>query len=422
MNIWFLHAGETVPLDGDVRLFRYGQMCRLLASQGHSATQWACGFNHFTKQHRCRKPESHTIEPGYQVELLPVLGYRHHIGISRILSHRNMAAGFSQRAPELPQPDVIVASLPTLENCLAALKYGEERGIPVLVDVRDLWPDAFLTPVPKFLRPLAKPFLWTFERQAREICERASALIGVSQEYLDWGLAKADREQRPTDRVIHHAFETPPLTTGDEAALAAKWEPLGLTTERKLRVCYFGTLGRSAGIGVLAKTARWLVEAGHMDVEFVICGGGPRERELRQAVDGLPNVILPGWVNQQEVAWIMSRSDVGFAAYEADVFQSLPNKPIEYLAGGLPVLTTLPGELARLLDTYQCGASFGVSQVADMARWLISCKQSPERAAQFAGNARRLYDEQFDARKVYQEFINYLSEFAAPSQQMRKAA
>lgn len=422
MDVWFLHSGESVPTDGAVRLFRYGQMCHKLADQGHSATHWASGFNHFTKTHRCTQSETHTVRPGYQLELLAATGYRSHIGLNRILSHRDVAAGFTKRARELPAPDVIVASLPTLENGLAAIEYGRERNVPVVVDVRDLWPDAFLTPVPKLLRPLVRPLLWGFEQQAKRICREATALTGVSQEYLDWGLARANRRQRTHDCVLHHAFECPTIAAHAEVELARKWEPHGLTADRVLRVCYFGTLGRSAGIGAIAGTARWLAEAGQTDIEFVVCGGGPRERELKAAVAGLPNVRLLGWVNADEVAWIMSRSDVGFAAYEADVFQSLPNKPIEYLGGGLPVLTTLPGELASLLESYDCGATSEARDHARLARWLIGCKQSKERVQQLSRNAKKLFKEQFDAQVVYQEYISYLESIANVSTPLRHAA
>lgn len=421
MDVWFLHSGETVPTDGDVRLFRYGQMCQMLAADGHTARHWASGFNHFTKQFRCQKSETHEVEPGYFVELLATSGYRQHVSFQRIWSHQGVAAEFRKHARQRPRPDIIVASLPTLENCEAALEYGREYGVPVVVDVRDLWPDAFLTPVPSFLRPLVKPLLFTFERQAQRICREATALVGVSEEYLDWGLQKAGRSRKDGDRVIHHAFERPQLTAEVEMSLASKWEPLGITAERGLRVCYFGTLGRSAGIGVLAQTARLLAERGRNDIEFVICGGGPREQELKSAVDGLPNVQLPGWVKSDEVAWMMSRSDIGFAAYEANVFQSLPNKPIEYLGGGLPVLTTLPGELSDLLHKSDCGASFKVSDCVGMANWLEMCADNPQRRNEMAGNASRLYQEQFAASIVYREFIDYLLDISAPTAIMRAA-
>ncbi|MCA9081889.1 MAG: glycosyltransferase family 4 protein [Planctomycetaceae bacterium] len=422
MRVWLLHPAEPVPTDGDVRLFRYGALCRMLSAAGHHATQWASTFNHFTKTQRSTAPLSSEVEPGYQLELLPAREYRRHVGLARLRSQQDVATAFTQRASQQRRPDVIVASLPTLELAQAALDYGRQHDVPVIIDVRDLWPDFFLTPVPKLLRPLVRPLLSRFEHQARRICREATALIGVSQGYLDWGLAKAGRAAGPDDRVVHHAYTCPTLTASQKAEFAAKWEPHGVTASRKLRCCYFGTLGRSAGIGLIANAARIACEQGHPEIEFVVCGGGPREQELQRQIQGLPNIQHLGWVNSQEIAWIMSRSDIGLAAYEAEVLQSLPNKPIEYLAGGLPVANTLPGELASLLSEYNCGATFSPQDAAGLARWLIDLGSSPDQTQQLAANAHQLYREQFDAQRVYAEFIDYLAAFAAPAPALLHAA
>ena len=41
------------------------------------------------------------------------------------------------------KPDIIVVSLPTIEFSYEACRYGEKNNVPVIVDVRDLWPDSF---------------------------------------------------------------------------------------------------------------------------------------------------------------------------------------------------------------------------------------------------------------------------------------
>jgi len=422
MRVWLLHPAEPVPTDGDVRLFRYGALCRMLAERGHQATQWASTFNHFTKTQRSSTAHSTEIQPGYRLELLPARDYRHHVGWARLKSQADVADAFRHRAQEVERPDVIVASLPTFELAQAALDYGKAMNVPVIVDIRDLWPDFFLTPIPKMIRPMVKPLFYGFERQAQRICREASAVIGVSQNYLDWGLEKAKRPAQDRDRVIHHAYQCPELTLAQQDEFAAKWEPSGVTSQRTLRCCYFGTIGRSAGVKAIADAARSVCEAGHEDIEFVICGGGPRENELSNRIDGLPNVRYLGWVNSLEIAWVMSRSDVGLAAYKAEVLQSLPNKPIEYLAGGLPVANTLTGELDSLLADYDCGKTFSTDVGARIGQWLIDLKDDPHRLAELSCNATRLYREQFDAASVYAEFIDHLSEFAEANLHVSNAA
>lgn len=412
MHVWLLHPAEPVPLDGDVRLFRYGTLSQMLADRGHQATQWASTFNHFTKTQRSSCSRSACTGPGYQVELLYGRPYRRHVSWSRIQSQRDVAAGFSRRAAELPRPDVIVVSLPTLELASAVLNFAQPRGIPTLVDIRDLWPDVFLTAVPEWVRPAFSPLLWGYERQAIDICRRASRLTGVSRDYLAWGLRKANRAPRPGEAPLHLAYRKPELTDAEQRLFADKWEPQGVGKSRVLRCCFFGTLGQSAGLRVLCDTARVLTTRGHGDIEFIICGSGPREDELHRLTRHLPQVRHLGRVNSREIAWLMQRCDVGIATYEQGVLQSLPNKPIEYLAGGLPVLTTLQGELSELLARYDCGRVCGVRDAAGMADWLVQLKQDAALRQRLSQNASRLFQEQFDAARIYRDFIDELSEFS----------
>ncbi|WP_437205810.1 glycosyltransferase family 4 protein [Planctomicrobium sp. SH664] len=419
MRAWLIHPAEPVPTDGDVRLFRYGLLCRQMAARGIDATQWASTFNHFSKTQRADGPVSRQVEPGYRLELIPGRSYQRHVGFRRIASQRDVAAGFRQRAREVARPDVILVSLPTLELAEAVQDYAAEAKVPVVVDIRDLWPDVFLTAVPAALRKLVAPLLWGYEKQACRICQRAHSLIAVSRDYLDWGLQKAQRQACPMDRVVHSAYQQYSLTQRDRRECQANWEARGITGRRALRCCFFGTLGESAGLEVIAQTARRLLRLTHDDIEFLICGGGPREQELKQLIGDLPNVRYLGWVTSRDLAWIMERCDVGFAAYAPGVLQSLPNKPIEYLAGGLPVLTTLRGELESLLREYDCGEACDPSDIDGLSRWLIRMKEMEGLRSRLRANAVRLFEEQFNATHVYGALIDHLTQIAGQDERRR---
>ena len=52
----------------------------------------------------------------------------------------------------MPRPDLILCSYPTIELSVEAVRYGRTHGIPVVLDVRDLWPDIVLDLLPTILR------------------------------------------------------------------------------------------------------------------------------------------------------------------------------------------------------------------------------------------------------------------------------
>ena len=70
------------------------------------------------------------------------------------------------------------------------------------------------------------------------------------------------------------------------------------------------------------------------------------------------NVVRPGWIDSDRMSWLLRRTTVGLAPYRSqpDFEANYPNKIVEYLAWGLPVVTTLHrGVTADLLTTHGCG-------------------------------------------------------------------
>ena len=66
-----------------------------------------------------------------------------HVGIARIINHRLLGVNFTDYASKQLQPDVIhVGNIP-IELAYAVVKYAKLYSIPVIVDIRDLWPDIF---------------------------------------------------------------------------------------------------------------------------------------------------------------------------------------------------------------------------------------------------------------------------------------
>src|SRR4029078_10633911 len=132
--------------------------------------------------------------PGYQIQFVHSRGYRRNVSFERLRMYRTLEGRFRQLAARESPPDLIVAAIPSLEWASAAVEYGRMRDVPVVVDVRDLWPDVFLNAFPRGTRGLGQMLLGRYDRIAPRVCNRAIALTAVSPSYLDWALGKARRQ------------------------------------------------------------------------------------------------------------------------------------------------------------------------------------------------------------------------------------
>lgn len=411
MKVWIITVGEPLPTDpGRPRLLRSAMTASLMQRRGIETLWWTSDFAHHIKQARTGLSTSFCADEGYQIELLHGRTYATNVSLSRIIHNRETAADFCRRVRDHQSPDIILASYPTLELAAAALDYAEARRVPVVVDVRDLWPDIFLNLAPIPVRPFARMVLHGDYRLSHRICARATAIAGITDAFVDWGVERAGRVRRDTDRAFPLAYSATLPSESDLKDAREAWDRASVTVDVPT-FCFFGMLGRQFDIPTVIRAARELAPDG---VRFVICGAGDRLEAYKAAANDLPNVIFPGWVNAASVRTLMERSLAGLAPYycEKSYTMSLPTKSIEYLAGGLPILSSLSGELAALLSREECGRTYAEGDSQGLATLVRELVANPAMRDRMAANAFRTYQQRFVAENVYGEMVDYLTAIA----------
>ncbi len=212
MRVWLLHIGEELALDGTKRKFRYSYLADALTERRHQVLRWAPTFRHYGKVHRFKSDRRVDVDEGYAIQFVQSCGYRRNTSLARLRTYRVLGRRFRKLAESETPPDLIVAAVPSLEWAVAAVDYGGAHGIPVVVDVRDLWPDVFLNALPTPVRPGGRFLLAPYYRMARRACSRATALTAVSQSYLEWALRLAGRRARDRDLIVPLGFEMEPVS------------------------------------------------------------------------------------------------------------------------------------------------------------------------------------------------------------------
>lgn len=418
MRVWLVTVGEPLPIDGKgERLHRAGILAGYLKQAGHEVVWWSSSFDHVRKRHRVEKYTAITLENGVDLRLLHGCGYRRNISFERIRDHRQIARQFAELAPTESRPDVIVVSFPTIELSVESVCYGRRFGVPVVVDIRDLWPEIFLEVAPTWARPLANLLLQPLWRAAREALSGANALTGNSPGFVAWGLRQANRSASVLDRHFPFGYLSEPLSDAEEAVALAFWQAQGVAeAEGTNVVCFFGAFSGQFDMDTVVDTARRLMGA-EQNFQFVLCGSGERLEALRKRAGDLPNVIFPGWVGRAEIWALMKLSKFGIAPYQNHVgfTGNFPNKPIEYFAGGLPVVSCLDGYLREFLAANRCGLYYRPGDVEDLCAVLDRAASSHSDWKEMSVNARKCFSEQFEANKVYGEMTAYLGEISTHS-------
>ena len=404
-------VGEPLPTDDrSVRLHRTGTLAGRLVDQGHTVVWWTSTFDHFRRRQRFDCDTRLKLDDRFSIHLLHAGGYRANVSLARLYDHAVVGVKFCIQAQREPPPDVVLASLPTLELSYGACRFGRHAKVPVALDIRDLWPDVFLDAFPSRLKRVGRLLLAPYVSLAQRACRAATAILGSTEEYVNWGVTLAGRQKSPLDRDFPFGYCATPPTPTEINAAEEFWRTWGISEDRnQFIVCFFGTLGRQFDLDTVIEAAKTLAVRSPR-IKLVICGTGGRQEYYRVQAGSCSNVIFPGWVNRPEIWALMRMSALGVAPYKAteNFLRNVPNKPIEYLSAGLPVLYCLGGALDGLLSGGGCGVRYAYGDAGDLADQVSMIEQNPGLLCQLANKATALYRARFQAETVYSGMVEHL--------------
>lgn len=410
MRIWILEIGEPLPLEPGVRLHRYGEFSRYLAKQPHvEVTWWTSSFSHAPKKHVVEDDDVQNWE-GVELRLIRGPGYQRNVSLARIRHNQHFAARFQELADQAPRPDLIITPIPIIEAAFVASQWAAKHGIPVVVDVRDLWPQELVERAPRPFQFLAKLLLRRAYSQMSELCQRAHGIMGVSRSYRDYGLSFAQRRADDRDHVFYLGYSAQSPNPEALRQVEEKYGAEGLG-EEKINICFFGTIGKFFDLETVIKAARELERRGR-SVQWILCGdGSDRERVQALAAD-VKSIRWMGWVNAAQIRAIMKRCQVGLAPYRDGAHMALPNKPFEYMSGGLAIWSSIQEELPEFLEENQCGETYRASSSEQLIALVEQGLADPERLRVQGARGLQLFRERFTTDKVFADTLTYLQRVA----------
>jgi glycosyltransferase involved in cell wall biosynthesis len=402
MNIWLIMSGEPLEMFGE-RPHRVGILSKMLVKQGHNVTWFTTTYDHQSKKYFYSKTVE--IKNRFGVNMIFLHSetpYIKNISLSRIKNHQEVSNQFTKVASQEEKPDIILCAFPTIELSYEAIKYGQKYNVPIIIDIRDMWPDVFLDVLPKFLKPLGKLLLNSYYKKTKYIFQNATTLVSMTDEFIKYGLTYGNRKKSELDQSFSFGYVPFTLQEKHEKQAINKFKNVGVDFE-KFTICYFGTIGKQFDFSHMIHVAQEVT-----DIQFVICGNGTEMENLKKETSDLENIILPGWVNQNEIWTLMKYSKAALAPYihKENFLLNLTNKPIEYLAGGLPILSSINGVLGSLITKNNCGFIYKNSD--ELKNQILELKNNTNVQNTMSKNAKELFEKNFSAKEVYGKMINYL--------------
>lgn len=365
---------------------RFSYLANMLAKKGNEVEVVTSDFYHITKKTRVFYPQ----KLNYKVTFIHEPGYPTNICLKRFYSHYCWGKNAINYLKKRKKPDVVYCAVPSLSGPYAVAKFCEENKIRFVIDIQDLWPEAFRMacniPVISDLSFLPFEFL------ANGIYKRADAICAVSETYVNRAL-RVNRKCKTGTTV----FLGTDLDTFDRYAA----EPsILLKSEKDIWLAYCGTLGSSYDLKCAIDALAILVDE---KVKFIVMGDGPRKDEFEQyAKKKGVNALFLGRLSYNQMCSTLCACDITINPIMHMAAQSIINKHADYAASGLPVISTQENEeYQKLVDTYQMGFNCKNGDAKDLAEKLKILVNDKALRIAMGENARRCAEEKFDRNRTY---------------------
>jgi len=284
--------------------------------------------------------------------------------------------------------DVLYASSPPLFVGGAALLISYLRRIPLVFEVRDLWPESAVQ-----LGELSNPLAIRFSTWLEKACyRRANHIVAVTQGIYD--------------RLVERGYQQDKLTLIPNGANTELYKPqpinhplrqqLGIPPEQFV-VVYTGLHGLAHGLETALEAADHLRD--QSDITFLFVGDGPQKDALIQKAKdmALPNVLFHNAVPEPELPGYINLADVGLDTRRCLGISkgTLPVKMFSYMACGRSVLLSIEGEAVRLLERAQAGVAVPPENPYALARAVLDLRSDPDIRARLGRNGRAFVEANF---------------------------
>ena len=336
----------------------------------------------------------------YKLTMISEPEYRKNVSLKRFYSHYKMGKNLKKYLNDLSyKPDVIYCAAPSLDVAKVTAKYAKRNKIRFIIDVQDLWPEAFKM---VFNVPIVSNVIfWPMKKQANYIYKNADDIVAVSETY-------ANRASSVNDKYQHKIsiYLGTDLDYFDEC----KEKNKSILDDNLVRIAYIGTLGHSYDIKCIIDAIKTLNNREINNIKFIVMGDGPLKQEFENyAKQKNINYEFTGKLPYEKMVGRLCSYDIAVNPISHNAAQSIINKVGDYAAAGLPVISTQEcEEYKKLVDEYKIGFNCENGNVQDIAEKIERLIKDKELRKKLGNNNRKLAEERFNRKVTYKKLIDLI--------------
>jgi len=371
---------EAVPLPAD--------LAHGLAAHGHQV-KVLTGFPNYPtgRVFPGYRQRWRSVEKDGAVELhrVPLFADHSQHALKRMLNYFSFALSSATARRLSRGADVVYVYATQMTAGFGPWLWRVTGGRPYVLHVQDLWPDSIIGSSmmaggakERIISGVLGPWL-------RSAYGRAAAVIGIAPTMVRTLVSRGVPQERA--HLVYNWADA-----GEPVASA-----LPTIDAPRAEIVYAGNVGDMQDLGTAVRAAHAAADDG---VALTIVGDGVVRADLQALVAelGATNVRFEEPVPRERMPEIYGRTDFALVSLkDMPVFRgTIPSKFQAVLSAGVPVITTVQGDVRALVETDGVGLTADAENEASLADAFrrAATLTSDERAA-MARNGRTMYDTHF---------------------------
>ena len=334
---------------------------------------------------------SFTNENGINVHWLS-MSYSNKFSFLKRLKAFFLFAVYSAKKGSSLDGDIIYASSAPLTIAIPALYISWKKSIPIVFEVRDLWPA-----VPIAMGVLKNPFLkYLAKNLEKYIYKKSKAVIALS-EGMKNGVVDAGYDENKVFVIPNFSnnemFNSD--LTGGKFQVKRKW------LKNSPLLVYTGTFGLVNGVSFLVDIAEQLIFL-NSNVKILLLGHGIEFESVKSyAIEKNvlnTNLFIEPSINKEELPEVLSAASLAsnLIIDVPELWNNSANKFFDALASGTPVLINGSGWQADLINKTNAG----------IVTYGLSIEQSAKAVNDFLNNEDLLKESSINALNLSKEFFD----------------
>ncbi|MFG1608609.1 glycosyltransferase family 4 protein [Actinoplanes sp. NPDC049265] len=356
-------------------------------------------------------------QDGVTVRRVPLYANHDNSGARRALNYLSFAATSSIAAMRyLADVDVVYVYLTPATVFAAASLVNRLRGIPVVIHVQDLWPESVTQSAMAPSGRVGRAVDGKLHAMMRRVYRSSAGVAVIAPTMRELVVARGADPSR-TRTILNWTDEK--LFQPVETSAAARRQ---IGHRGRCTIMYAGAMGPFQNIENAVRAAAEVASRNVMDL--VLAGSGIAEPVARAlaAELGADNVRFLGRRPMDEMAALYGAADFQLVSLrDLPIFRgTIPSKLQAALACGTPVVVSVPGDCADLVETNGVGLACPPDDWRLLAdRFLQASKLPDDERAQMAHRARTLYETRMSRKAGVDQLEDMLIEAAVNGRRKR---